>query len=558
MADYNGTMSDDILFDSLRFCSDTILNNSPAYLNVCDLEDVFIAKSGTFGRNLPITMREHGQAAHLVTSFVDDYYNRIHVDPLILNFGAIISPLTEQLMVWNAYFESKTCNDIVEVNGDEWDLTGSTPPFQMNALASTTFTLDLPKEGSPTFEGSITFDFTDANDTIVLISGTRMELFAWRPQKEIVEKLQWVTNILKSKDGSLQRISVRYVPRQSYKISLIIESEKEQARMDAAVFSWLKRTWGLPVWPELEIHTATINANDTIITVDTTNADFRDNSLGIIWKSPTEAEVIQIETVAADSLTLSNPVQNTYTGLKLIMPCRQAVIQGNIIRKNYSAGLAMYELFFLVKDNVLLTGYTPATTYKGLPVITQATAVDPTQKKTVDGDVSVTDYETGVFEQFSDSDFNIYLQSHLFYNDSKAEAWEFRKFLHSLYGMQGVFYVITGKKDMELSQGFGASDTSFNIYNVGLADNMGVNDLRKDIAFVFPNGTQYYREVTGITKSGSEEIVTIDSNLGVSVEPGDCVISFLDKMCLAEDEAEFIWTRAGENQCKLNLMAVKA
>ena len=118
MANYNGTISDDILLDSLRFCSDTIVNNTPDYLTVCGLDDVNVADSGTHKGQLPVSMREHGKDAHLVKSFVDDYYNRIHVDPLILNFGAIISPLQEELMVWNAYFVAKTCSQIVEVNGD--------------------------------------------------------------------------------------------------------------------------------------------------------------------------------------------------------------------------------------------------------------------------------------------------------------------------------------------------------------------------------------------------------------------------------------------------------
>lgn len=558
MADYNGTMLDDILLDSLRFCSASIKNNSPAYLSVCDLEDVSKPASGTYGCNLPISMREHEKDGHVVRSFVDDYYNRIHIYPFNLNFGAIVSPLQEEVLVWNSYFVAKTCSEIVEVNGDEWDLTGSTPPFELNALAHTIFTIDITEEGSPTFEGSITFDFTGANDPIVLISGTRLALFRWRPQSDIEEMLEWLTDIIKGKDGSPQRISVRQIPRQFFKIDLSMDDERHQAGLDAAMFFWTKRTWGFPVWTELVLHESTINFEDTIINVDTTNADFRDESLGVIWKSPAEAEVVQIETVAAGSLTLSSPVQNIYTGAKLIMPCRIAETKRTTNRKNFSAGIAIYEMLFAVKDNILLTGYTPATTYKGLPVITEITAVDPTQKKTVDGDVVVTDYETGDFGHFSYSDFNINVLSHLFYNDNKAQAWDFRKFLHSLFGRQGCVYVPTGKNDLALAQGFGASDTSFNIYKIGLASNMGVNDLRKDLAFIFTGGTHYYREITGIVKSGSEEIVTIDSSLGIAVNPGDCIICFLDKVNLASDSAKMVWTRAHENICKLNWMAVKA
>lgn len=558
MADFNGTISDDILLDSLRFCSDSIVNNSPAYLSVCDLEDVSHADSGTHASELTISMREHGQDAHLVTSFVDDFYNRIHVEPHSHHFGSIVTLITDEILIWNAYFVPKTCSQIVEVNGGEWDLTGLSTPFELNGLGYTIFDIDVPVEGSPTFEGSITFDFTAANDVVVVVSGTRLALFPWRPQQPVKEKLAWLTDVLDAKDGSEQRISVRQVPRQGFKFPVMMESEKQQAKLDAVMFGWQKRSWGLPVWPELVVHTATITAAVTTITVDTTNADFRDDSLAIIWQSEDNCEVVQIETVAAGSLTLATPVQNTFTGHKLIMPVRTAQMDASSKRKGYSSGLAIADVSFAVKDNILLTGFTPATTYKTLPVLTEATAVNPTQKKSSDGDVYVVDCKTGDFDYFSDSDFNINLQSHLFYKDTKADCWDFRKFIHSLLGQIGTFYVATHKDDMILDAQIGSSDTSFNIEGIGLADNMGVNDLRTDIAFIFPNGTQLYREVTGITKSGTEEIITIDSSLGVEVDPGDCIISWLDKLRLAEDEVEFVWTKAHEMLCNPLLKAVKA
>jgi len=388
--------------------------------------------------------------------------------------------------------------------------------------------------------------------------GTRLPLFPFRPQAPIKETIATLTDVIAGNDGSEQRISTRPVPRQGFKFPVMMESEKQQARLDALLFSWQKRSFGLPVWPELVVHTGAINATDMAITVDTTNSDFRDDSLAVIWQSEDSCEVVQVETVAAGSLTLANPVQNTYTGSKLILPVRTAQMDASSKRTGHSTGLAFADFSFAVKDNILLTGFTPATTYKGLPVLTEATAVDPTQSKSSDGDASLQDYETGDYDYFSDSDFNIGIQSHLFYKDTKADCWDFRKFIHSLLGQQGTFYVPTHKEDMVLAVGFGASDTSFNISYIGLAENMGLNDLRTDIAFIFPDGTQLYREVTGIVKAGAVEIISIDSDLDIAVEPGDCVISWLDKLRLAGDEIEFVWHGAGELVCDTQLQAVKA
>ena len=306
------------------------------------------------------------------------------------------------------------------------------------------------------------------------------------------------------------------------------------------------------------LHTATITAEETVINVDTTNADFRDDSLAVIWQSPTQAEIVETDTVAADSLTLSSAVQNTFSGRKLIMPCRTAQITSPVTRQIHTTGPASFDIFFEVMDNVLLTGYSAPVSYRGLPILTDGIPVDPTQRKSSDADLIIADAETGVVQYFSDSEFNINLQAHLFYNDTKAACWQFRLFLHSLYGSQGTVYIPTSKNDLTLSEGFGAEDTDFNIVNIGLADNMGVNTLRTDLAFIFPDGTQLYREIKGIEEVGSEETVTIDSKLDVAVEPGDCVICFIDKVRLASDRSELTWLMAHQNQCALEWVAVKA
>jgi hypothetical protein len=278
----------------------------------------------------------------------------------------------------------------------------------------------------------------------------------------------------------------------------------------------------------------------------------------VIWKSLTEYEAIKIETIAANLLTLETPVVNTFTGVKLLMPLRIAQMNKTTSRRDHSTGLAEFDLAFAVKDNVLLTGYTPAITYKGLPVLTEATAVDPTQDKDIDSDSSIQDYESGDFDYFSDSEFNINSQSHLFYNDTKAECWSFRKFLHSLYGRQGMVWIPTHKEDMVQAETIHAADTSFQIENIGLAENMTFNALRMHMAFIFPDGSQIYKEITGIVESDENiEIVSIDTALGIEVAVGGCMLSFMHRCRLAADNIELTWPMAHQNECKTNFVAVK-
>jgi hypothetical protein len=502
-------------------------------------------------------MNEEARTGIKSPTFLDDYYYRIHISPATFSLGAILSPIEEEFIVWNAWFVGKTCSAINEVNPSEYSLSGLTAPFDLTFLEWTTYTLTIPMEGSLEFISTVTFVFP-AESVVLTITGTRVTIFSFEPLVPMQESLEWFTNIMRSKDGSEQRMIVRQVPRQIFKVEAHVNNEQLQSRLDAVLFGWQKRTWGLPIWPEWTEHTDTISVDDTVIYLDTTNADYRDDSSAIIWQSPTSYEAVKISTVAADRLNLNFPVQSDWTGKKWIMPLRVANIRAATSRPATPGGYGRVRSDFIVQDNVLLTGYTPPTTYQSLPVITASTIVEGEQDVQIAGDVGFVDYDLNKFQMYSDSDYNIVVQSHIFRKNNKADCWDFRKFFHYLYGRRGAMWVITDRNDLVQQGNIGAADISFNIDNIGLANNMGLNDIRTHLAFVFPDGTQLYEEITGIVESDANtEIISINSALGVEIQPGDCEICFMDKCRLTEDVVSFEWEEAFRLKCTINLTRIE-
>lgn len=491
-----------------------------------------------------------------VDSFLDDYYYRIHISPATFNLGAILNPLSEEFIVWNAWFVSKTCSSINKVNPEEFTLSGLTAPFGLSPLSWTTYILGIPMEGSLEFESSITFVFSDEN-LVVTITGTRVTIFPYEPLLPMKETLEWKTDVMRSRDGSEQRMSIRQVPRQMFDFDVFLENEQLQSRFDAKLFGWQKRTWGVPIWAELEVHTSSILIDDTTIYLDTNNADYRDDSTAIIWQSPTSYEAIKIATVESDRLNLDLPIRNNWTGKKWIMPLRIANMHAHTTRKVSPDKVGRVQCSFLVQDNVLLTGFVADTTYLGIPVITVSTLTDGELDIEVSGDIDFVDYGLGKFQMFSDSDFNITVQNHIIRRNNKADCWDFRLFLHSLYGRRGTAWVLTDRKDLQQQNTIGAAETVFNIDNIKLADNMGLNAMRTHLAFVFPDGTYIYREITGITESDDNtEIVSINSALGVEVHVGDCEICFLDKVRLSDDTVELTWEESNSLHCSLSMTRI--
>jgi hypothetical protein len=560
MASYNGVLQPSPIYQEAAGYNDavsaTISGRVWELIQHKGLESAIPLVQSTPSFNTPIEENETPYVGRKVDSFLDDYYYRVHVEPAVFALGAVLSPVQETFIVWNAWFVLKNCSAINKVNPEEFTLTGLTAPFNLKALEYYEFTIDIPEEGNMEFTASITFVFP-GESPVVTISGTRVAPFPWEPLTPMTERLLWRTELMKGTDGTEQRVAMRPAPRQVFNFRIRLADENDQARFDALTFQWQKRTWGIPIWSDWVLHTATIDVDDTVITVDTTNADFRDDGMAIIWQSKTSYEVVSIETVAAGSLTLSLPVRIQFTGDKWIMPIRTANMTSPVRRRSTPDGFAEAECTFMTRNNVELSGFVADVTYQSKTLLGNATYVQSQMlEDTSEADFKMADYGDARFDFFSDSLFNVVTQAHHFQNFTRADCWDFRLFLHSLLGRQGTVWVPSFKADLTHVSTIGAADTSFNIVNIGMADNMGLNAMRTHLAFVFPDGTTLYREITGVTESGSEEIISIDTALGLEVAVGGCEISFLDLYRLASDTVEIIWELMGWNKCSLNLVRV--
>jgi hypothetical protein len=523
-----------------------------------DPDDSTPVMVGTWNDLFPLEMPEEQHDGVFVPSYLQDYYYRFWVIPPSFN-EFILTEFSSSFAIWNAFLEPTECTDydVTEADEIEFSLESGEPPFTIWTLRTRTFPFVIPVAGSPEFTSIIAFIFPGFGEPDISIHGIRVKVFAWPPLLPVTESLEWLTDIIRARDGSEQRICLRPAPRQGFRFGLYLKNEAEQSKFDVILWRHQKRTWGLPVWPEWTLHASTISIGATTISFDTTTADYRAGGLAIIWQSEESYEIVKIDSVAAGSLTLESGVAATWTGDKHIMPLRIAYLRAQVSRPSAPDGYAKATLDFTVRDNVRLTGYANADPYNGSEVLPATIVDEGDQEIESDGDASFVDYGFGEFEIFSDSEFNIVVQSHIFRKEGRAECWNFRKFWHSVFGRRNIVWIPTYKADITQLNQIGPGATSFNVANVGLALNMGTNEMRKHIAFIFPDGTALYREIMGITEVDADtETITIDSALGVTVNPGDCEISWLDRCRLTDDKVEWAWEDFESLRCKTNFTRI--
>ena len=380
------------------------------------------------------------------------------------------------------------------------------------------------------------------------------EIFPYPPLTGVQETLSTKTHVLKSFNGSEQRITQQIVPRQQFQFEVYLGDEYSHSKIQASLFNWQKLYWALPIWSEATIHTGILAAGSSVVAIDTAYADYRDATLAIIWKSDTEYETVLLTTVGPASLGINGVTANTYTGTKLIMPCRLAQIT-DVVDSNFeSSDQGRYGLEFHVFDNLLRTTYTPAITYESLEVITEPGVIMSGELAASRGDMYREDEQTGKFKLYSFSTFNEISRTYFRRYETLEDIWNYRLFLHSLYGRQKVVWLPTFRNDLQLNTGIGPADDTIVINAIGLT----VNTFRNNLAFILTDGTQYYREIVGITlDSYGNEQIEIDSPLGVTIPVGGCDISFLDKCRRGSDEVLLDWASNLECNSQLDFEVVE-
>lgn len=376
----------------------------------------------------------------------------------------------------------------------------------------------------------------------------------------VKEHLIFNTEILQSHDRTEQRIARRRgVAANYFSTKIFLEGNSEMMRFEAIIHSWLRKKWRVPLWPQADIHSGALPAGSSSINFDTRFADFRDNSYAVIWQDRYNNEVILISSKTDSDLTFSGVTANSYSGNKFIMPCRIGRCLSAARPVRYGGG-AMVDIEFRIEDIEAVTGFAADMTYDGYTVLTEPAKlfrnIADVAEYSHDPDIALLDAGTGPFEVVRNADFNLVNQPHGWVCESKQDAWELRQFFYYIAGRQRAFLVPTFRWDLQLSRPVGPDDTNLYINNINLAANMGVNDLRKYLAFQPPAASIISRKIIAIDfVSNSEEKITINTKPEIAFDAGD-YLYFVDICRLASDEIELNWYGRGKCTADIPLIRV--
>lgn len=491
----------------------------------------------------------HHNAVRMI-SFVDDFYNRIIIEPGNIDVGNLVSEQYYEINVFNGYFEEKELQNLSTQDADGLLITGPTPPQIWGLLETKAYQLTISTDGPPSINAKILFDFVGVSDDItVSVGGSRIVMIPFQAELPWSESLEWKTNVLTTNDGSEQRIRLRKKARQSVTANYPIPAEYT-AKSFNMLYGWAQRTWAVALWSETQ-YIGTVNPGVTAIYCDTANYDFRPNSLVCLWQSNEMNEVIEVEEVFADNISLKRVLTGNYDNA-ILMPVRIGVASTSISRKtNGYTSNAHIEYDF--KDNIDLNPSAPIQ-YLGYDIYFDRSLMpgDSLEDKFISR-IDVVDYETGIVDHFPSWKYNKRARNVQFINEDPQETWVFRKWLHRRAGRLRPYWLPTFEENFRIAMQGNVGST----IKCQPDDYRNLGDDHNHIAIQYEDGSWVARTITGHSvETGGLINIAIDTALNVDAK-FIRLISFLTLHRLDTDKVDIEFVGNGVNVSTIRLIEIK-
>ncbi len=482
------------------------------------------SSSGAVTRSVPTIPSRSLGAGSKALSFAADWYNRVHITPSVFGIGNLVSSLTVTYKIWNGHLDATRVLSSAASSND----TGIaiTPPsalpitFQPNQ--ELTWSAAISVQGPPTIAASYTYSFTGGESVSLAFTGQRITAWALSPDwaAPVAERLEFKTDVMRAWSGAEQRRALRIAPRRVFTFNAQL-SRQERRFVEAQLFDWSARIWALPIWPDGQLLAAAVSAGATSIACDTVSRDFTAGGMAILIASAVSYEVVPVLSVAANALTLSNPVQSNWPAQTRLYPARAALLLSYPKLSRANGNFSTASPSFLVTEPCDWSAASGLATYRSAPVLENAPD-EGSMEMTLARDTVMIDNDTGVVAIDDHAGIGLPTSTHNWFIQGRANRAAFRALLYLLKGRQGEIWIPTYQQDLKISAAVAAGQAYIDVELTGYALYLLGQMNRQDIRIELYSGTILYRRI--IDAAGLDaytERLTLGSGIGPAVAMAD-------------------------------------
>lgn len=284
----------------------------------------------------------------------------------------------------------------------------------------------------------------------------------------ILERLEWLTDVLGSDTGFEQRRAVRLSPRRSFEIT-VNPTRADRSYLDLILHRLGSEEWLFPLWHDQAVLSSSALAGQSAVLFDNTFREFRDGDYAILYASTFQWEVVQIDSQTDDGALLAVALDADWPRGSRLFPLRRCTIQTDTTLKALTSRVGESVLLFQVNEsNDYAESFGDMPVFGGYPVLT----IEPNRSQEITSDqvrfFDEQDGDLGVRYRTDKVGRSFAVQSHNWQLRGRQAQAAFRSFLYALRGRQGAIWLPTFNDDLILTKALPAGQNVATFEHVGM------------------------------------------------------------------------------------------
>ena len=511
----------------------------------------------------PVTDVGHGGFS---AGFGGIFYNRIQIEPAIIDLGNLITDKATPVYLWNGFLEPKLLQAINATDNEGVSIdTPIAIPSNIGALQEVTYTVTAITDGPSTIDASFQWVIDDVAYSIGVV-GTRVVVFPFAPNwgEPVRENLEWLTIVERAYSGDEQRARWRDAARKDMEFSVALTNRRASAKLENIMFGWQSRSFAVPIVSERAPLLAAAAVNTSALSVNTTNLGFYAGQPILISTDENTYEAAEIDTLTSTQINLRRPLTTSWDVGTSVYPAGVGQMSANqpILRETDHHVTASFQWRFAAGDAMANTPVAAAaTTYRTYEVYLRRAnwATRPTFTYS-DAYETFGNGTSGLLEFDQTSDWPTIIRQMRIDLRNRAEIADFRKFIGRRAGRLSPCWIPSWNDDFILTQNVDATASVITVEDNGYRAFVEAHDARRDIAIFFKGSDAPLLARINSTVDNLDGTV----NLVLSAAIGQTFtvaqvkrICHMNLFCLASDVVTIDWETTTVATSTLNWQLVK-
>jgi len=360
--------------------------------------------------------------------------------------------------------------------------------------------------------------------------------WAFAPGGDVVETMEWLTDVLGSKTGEEQRRRLRESPRMRLEFEGL-ESGAPRRWMETQLQANGGGRWDVPLACDTLVLSAPLPAGSGVVPIAVNGRRFAAGGRALLaGAEPRPFEVVQIAGVDPDGLTLVEPTNLDWPSGARLVPLEVGRFSEVPSLQRFTSDDVPVSLSWDLLEDIDWPASAGSATYREYPVLEWRPVWTADPEHQAERSLDIVDELTGAPAVFDLPGMPLQRQVLQYVLTNRTEIGAFRGLLFALAGRWASIWIPSWAHDLRVVFPVAAEAVVMDVEWCGLSDwPLAVN--RRDVRLELVDGSVLYRRLTDVVQiSDSIERVTLDAALGLSVQPKD--VAMLSFMALARQDTD--------------------